>query len=211
MTAAYPMPVPSSAKPVGGLGRLVAVARAARRETATLLRRHGLDRTPARSADEYEARWNRQQQAARWLSVADISQAPGLSSYGQAQLRALMEFGVFDISAPAFFTWRGRKIAHVVSQHAEPSSPVVELGCGLGKNLIALAASGFTNLGGLDVTPSAVCAVRRQFAHFGIECDARLGDLLDLGPSRDFLHGKTLFTNYVLEQLPRDLTTALTE
>jgi hypothetical protein len=119
---------------------------------------------------------------ARSEAAADLDAAISLSSYGTRQLTALMDFTPCSVSAPAFFAWRAAKIAAVFHAHYPADTPVTEIGCGLGKNLIVLARAGYTSLAGLDPAGSAIRAVREQAAWFGQPWQAGRLDLLDPDP-----------------------------
>ncbi|GAB3951288.1 hypothetical protein GCM10029976_087450 [Kribbella albertanoniae] len=201
--------IPASARPIGVSGRLAAVARQAERELGAYQRRRGRARTTVESAREYEARWSGQHQDARWQAAESLADAARLSSYGSARLRALLDFRAYSIPAPDFFGWRAAKLAEIVGAFVRPDEPVLELGCGIGKNLVALAAHGYSDLAGVDISPSAVRALHDQFAYFGRTVRGLEGDLMDLAPIGAELAGRTVLTNYVLEQLPRQLDVAL--
>jgi hypothetical protein len=114
------------------------------------------------------------------------------------------------VPAPAFFTWRAAKISTIFRAHYPADTPITEIGCGLGKNLIVLAHAGYTRLTGLDPTDSAVNAVREQAEWFSQPWHADRFDLLNSDPATlDRLAGKVLFTNHVIEQLPGHTRQAL--
>jgi SAM-dependent methyltransferase len=167
-------------------------------------------RTPDASRREYEQRWQRQARDRRWMAAPTLAEAQALSSYGDETLTALIDFRPYAIGARDFFRWRSRKIVAIFSALFERSKPIVEIGCGLGKNLFALASGGFSNLSGFDVSPTAVAAVRDQAQHFGVAIEAARLDVL--APDSETVAGfsdAVIFTNHVLEQLPRDLEAAL--
>jgi hypothetical protein len=160
-------------------------------------------RTPARSHAEYEARWASQLVSHRWQAAADLPTAISLSSYGTRQLTALMNFITCSVPAPAFFTWRAAKIAAIFCAHYPVGTPITEIGCGLGKNLIVLSHAGYTRLTGLDPTNAAIQAVQDQAAWFRQPWRAGRLDLLNPDPAIvGQLAGQVLFTNHVIEQFP---------
>jgi hypothetical protein len=133
-----------------------------------------------------------------------------LSSYGTRQLTTLMDFTPCSVPAPAFFTWRAAKIAAIFRAHYPAGTPITEIGCGLGKNLIVLAHAGYTRLTGLDPATAAIQAVQAQAAWFRQPWQSGRFDLLNphtatLGQ----LAGQVLFTNHVIEQLPGHTRLAL--
>jgi SAM-dependent methyltransferase len=177
-------------------------------ETARLARWRS--RAPERSLREYEARWSAQWAKLRRQPASDLATAVTMSSYGSRPLNALLEFVPYEISAPAFFRWRAAKLGRIFGAHYATSTPIAEIGCGLGKNLLALAYAGFTDLAGFDPTESAVRAVTEEAAYFGQPWRVGHGNLLDPDPGLlDWLSGRVLFTNHVIEQLPRHVPQAL--
>jgi SAM-dependent methyltransferase len=207
-TGPYALAPPAAAVPLSR-GRLAAVCLREIADELPLLGRRRR-RTATRSQLEYEQRWAGQAAGARWLAAERVEDAVGLSSFGDATLTALMEFRPYAVPAPDFFRWRARKLALVVGTHHPPSTPIAEIGCGLGKNLLALASAGFERLSGFDPTASAVEAVAAQAAHFGLDIETGRLDLLDPDPGvTRSLAGRVLLTNHVMEQLPRGIPTAL--
>lgn len=201
----YDVPVPPSATALSVVDRYVAVAEQAITEAGVWWRRRGRPRTPAVSAVEYDERWSAHARARRWQGASGLSEAVRLSSYGDASLRALVEFQPVRIPAPDYFGWRAAKLAAILGAHGGRNQRVIEVGCGLGKNLLALAQQGFSRLCGLDVSAAAVAATREQLAAFGVRSVVEQADILDLGEHRELVAGGTVFTNYVLEQFPRHL------
>jgi SAM-dependent methyltransferase len=190
------------------LRRSAALARAVWLEATRAVRRGR--RTPASSLTEYESRWAGQLAGCRWHAAADLDNAISLSSYGTAQLTALMDFTPCSVPAPAFFAWRAAKITAIFRAHYPADTPVTEIGCGLGKNLIVLAHAGYTRLTGLDPAGSAIEAVREQAEWFAQPWHADRFDLLHPDPAiLDLLAGTVLFTNHVIEQLPGHTRQAL--
>jgi hypothetical protein len=205
--ASYPVPLPSEAVPIQRvrhtLGCLGQAAGSTARLAGRSFRGHRAARTPQSSLGEYERRWAGVESQERWLATTDLAQATGLSSYGMSQLHALLDFAPFRVPAPAFFRWRARKLAAIVGTHHGACAQIAEIGCGAGKNLLALAA-------GYDPTESAIRAVTSQARHFGLSIQAGLFDLLRPdaeGLAR--LPGQVLLTNHVIEQLPRHVPAAV--
>jgi SAM-dependent methyltransferase len=202
---AYDVPVPPTATALPALDRYAAVGAQAVTEARAWLRRRGRPRTPTVSAVEYDQRWSAQARGRRWDGASGLSEAVRLSSYGDSSLRALVEFQPVSIPAPDYFAWRAAKLGAIFGAHSGRDEPVLEVGCGLGKNLLALAHEGFSRLRGLDVSPHAVRASREQLAAFGVRSVVEQADILELGGRRELVTGSTVFTNYVLEQFPQHL------
>src|SRR6185437_513126 len=207
-------PLPSEAVPIRRVRHTLGCLGQAAGSTARWARR-SLDgprgaRTPQASLAEYERRWAGVQSQRRWLATIDLAQATGLSSYGASQLHALLDFVPCRVPAPAFFRWRARKLAAIIGTHHGASVPITEIGCGAGKNLLALAAAGYEHLAGYDPTESAIRSVTSQARHFGLSIGVGRFDLLRpdaAGLAR--LSGQVLLTNHVIEQLPRHVSPAV--
>ncbi|HYE93199.1 MAG TPA: class I SAM-dependent methyltransferase, partial [Terriglobales bacterium] len=64
--------------------------------------------------------------------------------------------------AAAALAWSRRYFTAHVAPHLPPdrSAAVAEIGCGWGKNLVALAAAGYANAEGVDASPEQVAYAR---------------------------------------------------
>jgi hypothetical protein len=211
---AYPVPLPGEAVPLRRghhtLGCLAQAAGGAVRYAGRSLAGRRGWRTPQASVAEYEKRWAEVEGHGRWRAAATVAEVSGLSSYGTRQLHAVLEFVPCRVPAYAFFQWRARKLGAVFRAHHAPSVPVAEIGCGAGKNLLALASAGYSRLAGYDPAQSAVRCVSTQARHFGLGIQAGVFDLLRPEPAAlAGLRGQVLFTNHVIEQLPRDVPAAV--
>lgn len=200
-----PTAVPMAAHEVGAT-----VLRRAGIEAVAWLRRAGAQRTPRRSVAEYDGRWAAQIRQRRWADATCLEDGVRRSSYGDRVLNALVDFRAVRIPAPDYFLWRARKLAEILrAAGVADDDPVIELGCGVGKNLAALAHSGFCRLAGTDVSQQAIDGTREHLGHLGVPAELRCADLLDLVPHRDLVADRVVLTNYVLEQLPGDLEVVL--
>jgi hypothetical protein len=210
----YPVPLPFEAVPIrrarhalGCLGQ--AASGTARWAGRSLAGQRGA-RTPLASLAEYERRWAGVESQGRWLATTDLAEAAGLSSYGTSQLHALLDFVPCRVPAREFFRWRARKLAVIVGAHHGVSVRIAEIGCGAGKNLLALASAGYEHLSGYDAAQSALRCVTSQARHFGLNVQVGLFDLLRPdAAARARLPGQVLFTNHVIEQLPRHVSVAV--
>jgi cyclopropane fatty-acyl-phospholipid synthase-like methyltransferase len=97
-----------------------------------------------------------------------------------------------------FFTWRyliGRpawdsgiappELLSFIQGH--PPGRAIDLGCGTGTNVLALAQSGW-DVTGVDFSPVAIWRARRKIAHAGLNADLHVRDvtqLSDIEPSFD--------------------------
>lgn len=122
-----------------------------------------------------------------------------------------MGFRAFDLPTQDFFEWRDRKIALIFNRHSPRSSLVVEVGCGLGKNLLALARHGFTNLVGIDPCPAAIAGLRARSRRLNLPIRCYVADVLRASTFVHLTEGSTIFTNYVLEQLPEHAEEAVAD
>lgn len=170
----------------------------------------GRSRTPEASLAEYGQRWAAVARSQQWRAAETIPEAIRMSSYGTGRLHAVLDFAPYWVPAPAFFQWRARKLGVIFRSHHELAVPMTEIGCGTGKNLLALAAAGFSRLAGYDPVGVAVRCVAGQAAHFGLDIRTGCFDLLRPAPAvMTALRGQVLFTNHVLEQLPRHIPNAV--
>jgi SAM-dependent methyltransferase len=62
---------------------------------------------------------------------------------------------------------------------ANPPGKALDLGCGTGTNVIALAKSGW-QVTGVDFAPRAIALARRKIGQAGIQADLRVGDVTRL-------------------------------
>jgi len=201
---AYLLPPPGDAR---RLSRWAYRRRCVAEAAAVLAQR----RPSQASLIHYERRWTRHAALARWRDAPDVDRAVRLSSYGDRILGALIDFEPYAIRAPSFFGWRAELLAAILGRHAPLDEGIVEVGCGLGKNLVALARHGFSALAGFDGVPAAVEAVREQAMRFALPIEAGIWDLRDPPPpaAAALAHGATVLTNYVLEQFPTELDRAV--
>jgi SAM-dependent methyltransferase len=164
------------------------------------------ERSPERAAAEYEARWSGRLHDRPWERFQDLEEyLAGHKGHGRT-ITALLDGRVWEVDVADFHGWRARKICQVLGTFYDPGQPVVELGCGYGKNLLALWQGGFRHLTGCDVSPSGIAAAREQAAHFGVRLELQLLDLTDLAsPAWSCVAGRVAFTHYAMEQLPRHL------
>lgn len=166
-------------------------------------------RTPSRSISEYNARWQTQFDAAPWSRAASVDEAVKLSSYGDANLCALVDFSAYRIPARDFFLWRSDKLASIFRSAYPTQTPLLEIGCGAGKNLAVLSRAGYSQLRGFDPTPSAVECVRSLASTLDLPVEVSLGDVLNDDLRRYGAEDAVVFTNHVLEQLPGRVDAAI--
>lgn len=111
------------------------------------------------------------------------------------------------VPAPDFFTWRGLWLAHLLRSVRGSTTLFVDLGAGVGKNLPAQALAGFERIVLVEPTSSGCAALHDLARRIHLPVSVLRGQLPDLPlrPDRRCL----VFTNHVLEQLPRQLEASL--
>ncbi len=167
-------------------------------------------RTPAYSAAEYEARWADQLRRRPWEGYENISDSQASRKGSHRRLTVLMEGKHCEVDIADFYRWRTSKIARIFQAFYNFNQPIVELGCGYGKNLFALWNGGFRNLAGYDVSQNGIEAIKEEAKYFGIDLKVDFLDLTNpLDPRWPSLNGKVVFTHYVMEQLPDHLNTVI--
>jgi len=174
------------------------------RSLARLLK--GRRRTDAQVASEYDAgRWTRLESDRPWTRAA----TPGeyLTPNDGRICTAMFDGRLYRTTVADYLDWRIRRMRQIVDGYAVPGTPLVELGCGLGWNLVALRANGREDaMLGLDISERAIDAARATVAHFGL-LDIRF-DRLDFrdasAPAWSGCTGATVFTHFALEQVPND-------
>lgn len=198
-------PIPASARMVHGRNVIRHLINICRRLPAFVYGRRDV-RSPRFSASEYEDRWQQQQQQRTWQRYRHVADYLASRKGRGFEIMALMEGNPYRVDIADFYHWRAKKIGHILQRFYDLNQPIVELGCGYGKNLLALWDSGFRNLIGYDVSPSGVDMVREQAAHFGLQLHVDTFDLTDLShPAWEELAGTVVFTHYALEQLPQHI------
>jgi hypothetical protein len=204
--AAYRVPPPAGAMPMSAAETWWRCARKIARDAWRRPER----RTPSASLDEYERRWAEQRRQARWLRARSLDEVSSLSSFGDRTLAAMIDGTGYRVAAADFFRWRRDKLLRLFARHYPLDTPITEVGCGVGKNLLALASGGYRDLCGGDPAPSALAALLDVAVQFGLRLPAFRCDLLAPDAvTAERLRGRVVFTNHVLEQLPRHLSRAI--
>jgi SAM-dependent methyltransferase len=164
---------------------------------------HRLNRNRAQVMREYEdGRWKQALQSKAWLQAASLEEF--LTTSDVRDRVAKIEGRLVRIRTCDYYEFRTRMIQETIAKFAGDVTEIVEVGCGSGQNLLALAQMGrWSRLVGLDLSENGVAAARDAAAHFGLR-NVEFG-VLDLIRSDDpgfaALEGRTVFSYYCLEQL----------
>jgi SAM-dependent methyltransferase len=164
---------------------------------------HRLNRNRAQVMREYEdGRWKQALQSKAWLQAASLEEF--LTTSDVRDRVAKLEGRLVRIRTCDYYEFRTRMIQETIAKFAGDVTEIVEVGCGSGQNLLALAQMGrWSRLVGLDLSENGVAAARDAAAHFGLR-NVEFG-VLDLIRSDDpgfaALEGRTVFSYYCLEQL----------
>ncbi len=112
-----------------------------------------------------------------------------------------------------YYRHRLTALGRLIREHLPSSDELVEIGCGYGYNLFALAlALPDRRFIGLDISPNGVEMGRAIAAHFGLSDRVRF-DFLDVtdgsAPNYHLLNGRSCLTFFCLEQIPNSIEQAL--
>jgi SAM-dependent methyltransferase len=151
----------------------------------------------------YDKAWN------RYSSVVDFVSW----SHDHTPGYFYVDGSVMEGERREYYSYRTRKVISLIKTYASDSSGIVELGCGSGHNLLALASNG-NSLGplmGLDVSENAIDAARAAADHFNVDSVSfALIDLTDPeSPGFSHIKDKIVFTYFCLEQLSRSMDRAI--
>jgi SAM-dependent methyltransferase len=164
---------------------------------------HRPNRDRAHVMREYDdGVWKRALQGKAWLRAGSLEEY--LTTADVRDRVAKIQGRLVRIRTCDYYQFRTRMIQETITRFAGDVTEIVEVGCGTGQNLFALAHSGrWSRLVGLDLSENGVAAARDAAAHFGLDrVEFGVLDLIrsdDPGFSR--LKGRTVFSYYCLEQL----------
>ncbi len=174
------------------------------RSSARLLLRHA--RTHDQVTAEYHSgRWHQTLEDRAWLRAPDL--CAFLVGTNTSVRIAKVDGRIVQIPTNEYYRLRLRALTDLIAAQATDGSEIVELGCGAGYNLLSLAAAGRPGrLAGFDISENAIEAARATAERFGLADRMRFG-LIDLTeahhPSFRQIAGKTVFTYFAIEQVPR--------
>lgn len=164
------------------------------------------NRSRALVEHDYDAGdWKREGEEGAWLANASLEDYVDRAHLAR-DMRVTVRGRLHQMPAPAYYRFRRQQLASIMNEFAPDASRLVELGSGTGAIVFELAASlpGREFLG-LDLSPRGIEVARTVAAHYDLE-NVEFGqiDLLDpASPGWSRLEGKTVYSHYCLEQLPR--------
>lgn len=130
----------------------------------------------------------------------------------KGRMKVLIDNRIHELEPEAYYALRSRKLVDVLSANDGGAAELIEIGCGAGRNLFTLAASGrWSHIHGVDISPTGLTVISEVAARFGISTvSASKIDLLDENYSdHPELKGSTAFSYYCLEQLPAHAETVI--
>jgi SAM-dependent methyltransferase len=164
---------------------------------------HRLNRDRAHVMREYDGgKWKQALESKPWLRAGSLEEY--VTTQDVRDRVAKIQGRLVRIRTCDYYQFRTRMIQETIKRCSGDATEIVEVGCGAGQNLFALAHSGgWSRLLGLELSENGVAAARDAAAHFGLDCLEF--DVLDLtrpdDPGFTRLKGRTVFSYYCLEQL----------
>jgi SAM-dependent methyltransferase len=153
--------------------------------------------------EEYDiGHWARARRERAWERAANLEEF--LIGERSDMIVARVEGVPTRLPCREYYRYRLRALPQLVTRHLE--GEIVELGCGTGYNLFALAfACPDRHFIGFDISPNGIETGRAIAQHFGLAGRIRF-DFLDLtkagDPNFKLLDGRSCFTFFCLEQIP---------
>lgn len=96
---------------------------------------------------------------------------------------------------------RSQLLVDIVSSLATRDAGVLELGCGVGRNLSYLHEEGYHDLTGLDINPEALAALKAEFPALAADSDLYAGAIDEVVPALETDQFDIVFTMAVLGHL----------
>ena len=199
-------PLPDTAVPVGPATLAwLSLASIAKSVGRIVLR--NTRRTQTNVKSEYDqGTWLGQKQERRWERSKDLLDYL-IGTTSEAPRIARIQGRFVRIPTKDYYLYRVRALQDLIAETAGDTTELVELGSGTGTNLFTLALSPrWQRLDGFDISANGIEVARAVAARFGLSGRMRF-DLLDLTNPTDrnysLLAGRTLFTWFCLEQIPR--------
>lgn len=199
-------PLPPAAVPVGSAHLTWLSAVSIAKSVGRIVMR-GARRTRAKVASEYDqGAWLSQKQERRWERARDLLDYL-VGAMPEAPRVAKVQGQFVRIPTKEYYLYRVRALQDVIAEAAGDSAELLELGSGIGTNLFTLALSPrWQRLDGLDLSRNGIDVARTVAERFGLAGRMHF-DLLDLTNPKDrnyaTVAGRTVFTWFCLEQIPR--------
>lgn len=154
--------------------------------------------------DDYDkGEWSDEFKKKRWLNVGTLEDY--VVPNDSRQIIAMIEGRFVKISVSEYYAYRTNCLERVLTKYGDGTKELVELGCGTGRNLFALASKGDWNqLRGYDMSATGIDVSRAVIEHFKLDhIETGYINLLEVkSDGFSYLRGSTVFTFYCLEQLP---------
>jgi SAM-dependent methyltransferase len=99
-------------------------------------------------------------------------------------------------------------VVDVMQRYAKPSWTILEIGCGTGRNLVALKAAGFQKVSGIEISPRAIEVGRVRFPEY-VDIPVYNSPVEDV--IKTLKPFDVIFTSGLLMHLPHDLDWVLDE
>jgi len=171
-----------------------------------------VQRDTKRVADEYHGgHWARVQAQKEWEAHTALEQF--LVGKDARVILARVDGKPTWIPKCDYYRYRIGALSALISARLGSASEIVELGCGVGYNILSLSLFlPDTRFIGLDVSSNGIDAAKQIVQHFGIS-HRFMFDVADLTESDprtlNLLRGRDCFTYFCLEQIPHDIETVV--
>lgn len=161
-------------------------------------------RTLQQVNDDYDkGEWSDEFKKKRWLNIGTLEDYV-VPNYSR-QIIAMIEGRFVKVPVSAYYAYRTKCLERTLTKYGDEAKGLVELGCGAGRNLFALASTGHWNkLRGYDLSATGIDVSRAVIKHFKLN-NIETGHINLLDTKSDGfsnLRGSTVFTFYCLEQMP---------
>lgn len=157
------------------------------------------------ASDYDKGEWFDELKRKRWSGAGTLEEY--VVPIDNRQIIAIIGGRFVRVSVTEYYSYRTNCLMQTLSKYADGAKELVELGCGAGRNLFALALAStqrWNKLRGYELSATGIEVSQAVIDHFKLD-SIKVGriNLLDT-KSDGFYHldGSTVFTFYCLEQLP---------
>lgn len=191
---------------------LAANAVSVARSCACLLARRVLRDSSRVSSEYHSGHWARVLEGRVWERATSLEEF--LVGARKHSVVAKVDGKFCRLGCDEFYRYRLGALAQVARAALGEEGDIVELGCGFGYNLFALAlAFPGRRFIGLDVSSNGIDAARAIANHFGLD-DRMQFETLDLtradDPNFALLRGRAAFSYFCIEQIPYEIEQVVT-